>query len=330
MPITFIIPNLNFSGGIKVIKEYCTKLNEYGHDCQLWYPVTEWTKHFWQKEYDYPYAHTYLLPWQIPDADVVIATAWETAYIVNDLPLSKGRKFYFCQHNEQIFDPENKRIGGTYNLNLEHIYVSDFIKQHIQNSDSMDAIMLFGQLLSNVVHNGILVPETINKDYRTPSILFPIRSLKWKGWHTLKPALERIHEEFPNVPIRCYGIDKPDDVNSWIEVYENCGQETVDWLMETSNIFVFPSEIEGFGLPALEAAAYGCAVVTTRDNAMHEILGSDARYVYNSEDMYKTIKFFIETELARISYGKHARENAEEYTIDRAAREFERVICTQP
>ena len=150
--------------------------------------------------------------------------------------------------------------------------------------------------------------------------------LKWKGWSTLKPAIERIHEEYPEVPIRCYGLSKPDDLFPFIEVYENCGQETVDWLMETSNIFVFPSEIEGFGLPALEAAAYGCAVVSTTTNAMPELFGDAMWFKDTSDGIYRAIKTLIMRELSRAMFGESARECAMNHTIDRAAREFEKCI----
>lgn len=42
----------------------------------------------------------------IPDADVVFATAWETAYTVSRLHEKKGRKYYFVQ-NYEIWDTWN-------------------------------------------------------------------------------------------------------------------------------------------------------------------------------------------------------------------------------
>ncbi len=42
-------------------------------------------------------------------------------------------------------------------------------------------------------------------------------------------------------------------------------------LFSTCSIFVYPSLAEGFGLPVLEAMAYGAPVITTRDSAMAEV-----------------------------------------------------------
>lgn len=42
--------------------------------------------------------------------------------------------------------------------------------------------------------------------------------------------------------------------------------------------FVFPSKIEGFGLPGLEAMAAGCPVVAANASCLPEIYGEAARY----------------------------------------------------
>ena len=39
----------------------------------------------------------------IPDADIIIASAWKTAQFVEKLPLSKGKPFYFVQHYESLW-----------------------------------------------------------------------------------------------------------------------------------------------------------------------------------------------------------------------------------
>ncbi|MEK7543837.1 MAG: glycosyltransferase family 1 protein [Patescibacteria group bacterium] len=47
--------------------------------------------------------------------------------------------------------------------------------------------------------------------------------------------------------------------------------------------FVFPSLMEGFGLPALEALSFGCPVIVSDIPVFHEILGSQATY-FNPQD----------------------------------------------
>ena len=51
------------------------------------------------------------------------------------------------------------------------------------------------------------------------------------------------------------------------------------WLYTNARVFLFLSLDEGFGMPTLEAAQFGCPVVASDIAVFREILGSRARYV---------------------------------------------------
>lgn len=51
-----------------------------------------------------------------------------------------------------------------------------------------------------------------------------------------------------------------------------------DWLFTQAKAYVFPSLMEGFGLPPLEAMAYGTPVISSNTSCMPEILGDAAVY----------------------------------------------------
>ena len=58
----------------------------------------------------------------IPHADVVIATGVQTARWVNDLPVPKGKKFYFVQGYETFADGHGSRhVGGVSVLHPTHV-----------------------------------------------------------------------------------------------------------------------------------------------------------------------------------------------------------------
>ena len=65
----------------------------------------------------------------VPDADVVIATWWETAEWVNALSPSKGAKAYFIQGHEIFPYLPVARCHATYRLPLHKIVIARWLKQ---------------------------------------------------------------------------------------------------------------------------------------------------------------------------------------------------------
>ena len=63
----------------------------------------------------------------MPDADVVVATWWETAEWVNALDPRKGAKVYFIQHHEVFPYLPVDRSRATYQLPLRKVVISRWL-----------------------------------------------------------------------------------------------------------------------------------------------------------------------------------------------------------
>jgi glycosyltransferase involved in cell wall biosynthesis len=59
----------------------------------------------------------------------------------------------------------------------------------------------------------------------------------------------------------------------------NISENSLGELYKHAKALVFPSHIEGFGWPPLEAAVHGCPVITTRTGAISDLLGKYPDYV---------------------------------------------------
>ena len=93
-------------------------------------------------------------------------------------------------------------------------------------------------------------------------------------------------------------------------------------LMRLARAFVLPSLDEGFGLPAIEAAACGAPVLVTRNSAMPEVLGDAALYFDPSEagGLERELQRLLSDAPLGTSLGMRASARAQRYTWTAAAR----------
>lgn len=99
-------------------------------------------------------------------------------------------------------------------------------------------------------------------------------------------------------------------------------------LYRKASVFVWPSFYEGFGLPVLEAMAYGTPVVTSNTSSLPEIAGDAAVLVdpYSVRDIARGIREAIANEKKLIRKGF---ERVRHFTMDRMFKEtlsaYERI-----
>lgn len=98
--------------------------------------------------------------------------------------------------------------------------------------------------------------------------------------------------------------------------------QAVAALMRLAQALVLPSFDEGFGLPAVEAAACGAAVIVTRNSAMPEVLGDAALFVDPREPptLLAALARVLDEPSLREALGARAAVRARQCAWDAAAR----------
>ena len=94
-------------------------------------------------------------------------------------------------------------------------------------------------------------------------------------------------------------------------------------LYEHASLYVFPSLYEGFGLPPLEAQAFGVPTVSSNRTCLPEVLGESALYFdpENYEQMADVIHRGLTDENTRFELKQNAAENSSRFSWEKLAGE---------
>ena len=98
-------------------------------------------------------------------------------------------------------------------------------------------------------------------------------------------------------------------------------------LMSNAEMFLFPSEYEGFGLPVLESMACGTPVITTNVSSLPEVGGDAVVYVTpkQSEELVAAIESILDNTEYRNKLIQRGFEQCEKFSWDKTAELTEKV-----
>lgn len=349
--ITFVLPFAGLSGGIKVVAIYARALSKSGHDVTVvslpWRQPTrlDRLKAFARGRslpsppFQSPYlddlgtrhvvldSHRPVTDRDLPDADVVVATWWETAEWVAGLSPRKGRKFYLLQDYEVFPYLPVDRVIATYALPLTRIAVSRYIRDMLRQNHGIDDV--------TVVNNGIdlehfSVPARVKPDAFRVGFLYQTSPRKNTG--LALDIVNRARLDLPGLHVIAFGscgavADYP--VPDWVDYHVNPKQDLIPELYGSCTAWLFTSTSEGFGLPILEAMACGTPVIATRAGAAPDLIdGRNGVLVEPSVDAFMTEleRFRAMSTEDWLASSRQARATAEANTWEASVEQFERIL----
>ena len=296
MRITFVLPHAGLAGGIRVAAIYAEALAARGHDVTVvslphrdrplkskvksfvtgrgWPRVAVTPSHFDGR----PVAHRVLETFRpitaadVPDADVVVATWWETAEWVAAMPPRKGAKVYFLQHDETVtFGQPTDRVNATWHLPMRKIAVAAWIAQVGRERHGVDDV--------TVVPNGVDVEHFSARPRgkaAVPTVGVLYSHTPFKGCDRSLAAFRAAAERVPNLKLVAFGQEAVDDalpLPAGAAYTRRPPQDEIPSIYAACDAWLFGSRSEGFGLPILEAMACGTPVIGTPAGAAPELIG---------------------------------------------------------
>jgi len=289
MRITFLLPDHSAvpAGGPKVVFEYANRLAEKGHDLCVVMPnriIDRRTalasladrikyyarKHGWRGGYApcawFEVDPAVRLRWvpslaerHIPDADILVATFWQTAEVAAKYSPAKGIKHHLIQGDERGWDESvRERVRRTWRLPFQRIVVSRWLQDVV--ADEAGGAQYIPNGLDFITF-GIDAPI---EGRNSRAIIMQYHRHIIKGSHVGIAALcqaKSIDSRFSAV---LFGtLPAPRDLPYWMTYHHNPPQKLLRQLYNGAAIYVGPGISEGWGLTGCEAAQCGAALCVT-------------------------------------------------------------------
>ncbi len=268
MRITFLCPHVRIAGGVRAILTYADRLARRGHLVTVVVPAKGSLRTAWRnlRGAGPDWIEDFTLPvrWladlsaaNLPDGDVIVATAWQTAGSVNAAPTRCGRKFYLIQHYESLYHGSPAEVDRTYTYPLRKIVISTWLKAIMRERFQSDA-----ELLVTPVDPALFSRREVEPDAGTVRVLMLHHEYAWKGVADGLEAAGRVKARRPEVRLVGFGVKRPKRGEAYDEYHENLPQGRLAWLYSRCPIYLCPSWDEGLGMPSMEAMACGALLVT--------------------------------------------------------------------
>jgi len=323
MKITFVLPTLGLTGGMRVLSIYTELLQKRGHKILIvsapqrpptllqqlgslvrgrgWQPAPQKEPSHFDKvdverrvlEINRPITDV-----DVPDADIIMATWWETAEWVAKLSNSKGAKVYFLQHYEAFDYIPKGRVEATWGLPMHKIAVAQWLADIAQNVyNDMSVSLVPPTVDTKQFYDPQLRSKQPQGKQSVPTVGMYYSTTPWKGCDIALKAFSIAAKKIPNLRLVAFGSgETPPTYLPLPEGTEYIIAPTQDQLRESysrCDAWLFSSRSEGFGLPIIEAMACGTPVIGTPAGAAPEMLAGGGGILVNlddPEDMARAIK----------------------------------------
>jgi glycosyltransferase involved in cell wall biosynthesis len=262
----------------------------------------------------------------VPDADIVIGTWWETAEWMLNLSPEKGVKVHFVQGDDSKSQPNPDRVLEVFRASCPKIAVSKFAAELLKELGTTESVW--------IVENSVDLDRFFCSKEKNSSSLtlgFVVTSAPVKRVKLAVEAAEALRSRIPNLRVHTFGEPKYSEdqlIPSWFDHRIRPPQSEIPSLYRSCDIWLWTSETEGFGLPILEALASGVPVVATRAGAAPDLITPDCGVLVpgNVEAIVDAVCNLAENPAKLLEMKLAARARAVEVCTPPSGVAFERAL----
>lgn len=269
-----------------------------------------------------------LEPQALPDADILIATAWQTAEAMRNATPRAGRKHYIVYDYEHWLAADSAlkaRIGDTFRLGYRMLAASSAVVGMIRENGGHEsgfapcgidpAVFALDRPIVERSNGTVMFAARIEENKNLPGALAAVEALRQRHG--------------PSLRVIAFGAGElrlPPD----IEYHPRPSNRQLRELYNQSSIFLCSSYGEGWGLPSVEAMSCGAALVTTDNGGCRDYarMGETALIVegFNPAAMARSVSTLIENPTFRVQLALAGHDWVKRYLWDDATDLVERFL----
>jgi glycosyltransferase involved in cell wall biosynthesis len=305
MRFTFLLPSDNFTGGARVIAVYASELQKLGHDVLVVTCAPDPLP--WRQRLRGAFSPTRaakraaksaatgaaaaqghialsgvphkimqrlgpITAQDVPDADVVVATWWETAVWMHDFPDAKGRRVHLIQGYEAWFGPQVlPQLHAALRLPNTKLAISRGLAQTIE--------VALGPMQIEVVANAVDLQQ-FNAPPRVrntaPRVGFIYAHAAIKGSDICIAACALARQQIPDLQVLAFGTEAESAALALplgTQFFYRPAQQDLRAHYAACDYWLFGSRLDSFGLPILEAMACRTPVIGVPIGAAPDLIG---------------------------------------------------------
>ena len=287
-----MVPLLEVSGGARIVAGHAEHLAARGHEVLILAPrpgragFKRWLKTLFRMEVatnplrdasvakahvplHVPIHYGPVVESDVPDADVIVATWWETAEWISSFSDRKGRKVHFIQHFEAFPEMPVERVKAVWRLPFFKIAIAQWLVDLGREQFGIQDMAL----VPNSVDHWLFDAPSRGRS-APPTVGFLFHKAPFKDVATSIKAVARVKDLRPDVHLVSFGavMPAPGELPEGCEFHYLPSREQIAKLYVHCDVWLSTSRTEGFNLPPLEAMASGCPTVCSKTGRPFEMI----------------------------------------------------------